>query len=592
MHNPLFRLTLVACLAAPLCLYAGERYAFLVGVQKYHGTGLRELDYSEKDVRDLARLLVTVGYKPANIVVQTEPDAAAIRRQLEQFDLAADDTLLAAFSGHGVQLENKSYFCPAATNLADPKTLLSLEDLYKTLADRKAGTTVILVDACRSNPQENKSATVRVQSITRPATLGGIELFFSCSPKQESFEHPPLEHGVFFHFVIKGLRGEADYGSPYQLRDGLVTSSELHTYLADNVEKYVKENLRREQTPHYLSDRHRPPVLAKVGLPTQAPKRAAAPFDSDDGLRQQQAWAEYLGTPVYWKNELGMEFALIPPHKLKLGSEVPAVELGKRFNRNPALLEDEYPQHDVDITEPIYVSRTEVTVAQFAQFVKEKQEKERSYQTDAERNGTGGYGWIDKLQELRFSKKFNWRVKGYSQELSHPVVLVSYNDAVAFCEWLSERTSATYRLLTEREWEAACRAGTTSLWSNGDAETTLARVANLADKSSELPYAKNWQDGSRRTAPVGSFDPNPFGLYDMHGNVGEWCSDVFARYNKPAAEGELRRIIRGGSWESLPEMARSTLREAREPRYCCDATGFRVALVPQPRTNGPRAAAP
>jgi formylglycine-generating enzyme required for sulfatase activity len=162
---------------------------------------------------------------------------------------------------------------------------------------------------------------------------------------------------------------------------------------------------------------------------------------------------------------------------------------------------------------------------------------------------------------------------------------------VAFCQWLSKRDSAKYRLPTEAEWEHACRAGTASLYCNGSAELTLPKVANLADASAQLVYSKEWNDGYSRTAPVGKFEPNAFGLHDMHGNVYEWCASAFVKYGTLQPIDALLRTTRGGSWESLPAMVRSSLRLPRPASWCCDATGFRVVLVPQPHANSRRGAA-
>ena len=110
------------------------------------------------------------------------------------------------------------------------------------------------------------------------------------------------------------------------------------------------------------------------------------------------------------------------------------------------------------------------------------------------------------------------------------MVCVSWNDAVAFCKWLSRKEGKTYRLPTEAEWEYACRAGTTTRYWSGDDPETLAKVGNVADATAKAKFA-NWKytikasDGYVFTATVGQFTPNAFGLYDMHGNAWQWCAD-------------------------------------------------------------------
>lgn len=150
----------------------------------------------------------------------------------------------------------------------------------------------------------------------------------------------------------------------------------------------------------------------------------------------------------------------------------------------------------------------------------------------------------------------------------HPVEKVSWKDAVTFCEKLTQKESRTYRLPTEAEWEYACRAG-----GSGSSGITLDEMAWHANNSSE------------KTHPVGSKQPNAWGLYDMLGNVAEWCADIYhANYGKESAtdptgpaEGSYR-VIRGGSWASFRPACRCAARSNAPPSYQFKQTGFRVLL--------------
>lgn len=161
----------------------------------------------------------------------------------------------------------------------------------------------------------------------------------------------------------------------------------------------------------------------------------------------------------------------------------------------------------------------------------------------------------------------------------HPVENVSWHQADQFCKRLSElpeekSAGRTYRLPTEAEWEFACRAGTTSPYSCG------------ADKAQLLDYAWFADNGKNLTHPVGSKKPNPLGLYDMHGNVWEWCQDWYADYPDPTPEGYAgpergeRKVFRGGGWDYGPDFCRSALRNSEVPEQTEAYIGFRVVMVP------------
>ena len=176
------------------------------------------------------------------------------------------------------------------------------------------------------------------------------------------------------------------------------------------------------------------------------------------------------------------------------------------------------------------------------------------------------FGWDceKKRLECGYKNEYSWWNTGFEQTDEHPVVCVSWNDAVAFCDWLSKKESKTYRLPTEAEWEYACRAGTTTRYYNGDDPEALANVANVADATykAKVPNAASWgikaSDGYAFTSPVGRFKPNAFGLYDMHGNAIQWCADWFGDnyYEKSGVEDPEGpgfgscRVCRGSCWDS------------------------------------------
>ncbi len=244
----------------------------------------------------------------------------------------------------------------------------------------------------------------------------------------------------------------------------------------------------------------------------------------------------------------------------------------------------------MQISRPFYLGAHEVTIENFRAFA------ERSgYLTEAERDAGGGFGIDFSTGTVQQDPTITWRqpgFPGFDQGNDHPVILISWEDAEAFCQWLSEEESRRYRLPTEAEWEYAARAATTSRYWFGDEPPRLAATANTADASllEAMPAATwcaEWSDGYPFTAPVGRFAPNPWGLYDMHGNVWEWCSDWYGDdFYQRSPEVDPRgpdsgrfRTIRGGGWFNGAGQQRTAQRVYFAPtfRYCL-LSGFRVVL--------------
>lgn len=281
---------------------------------------------------------------------------------------------------------------------------------------------------------------------------------------------------------------------------------------------------------------------------------------------------------------------LVPAGEFMMGnSYTPAEEYalfktyGVDWPRPENALRHEYPQHLVKISRPFWMGAHHVTRGQFRQFV-----EDTGYVTDAEKGEEPGAMGVDFRRGTFFGFHANhsWRKVGFPQAHDHPVVTVTWNDAMAFCRWLSEKEGQTYRLPTEAEWEYACRAGTTTRYWCGDNPEALAKAANIADAElkATLPWAA-WtiraSDGFAFTSPVGSFPPNPFGLHDMHGNAWQWCGDRWRFYDKapvvdPVGTTEGRYVLRGGSWSCDLTSCRSATRIAGSPGMRTDSYSFRV----------------
>ena len=287
-------------------------------------------------------------------------------------------------------------------------------------------------------------------------------------------------------------------------------------------------------------------------------------------------------------NTIGMKLVAIPAGEFMMGTENVRVEASiTSAYRDPVRMDGEYPRHKVRITESFYMGQYEVTLNDFLKFY-----HDAKYKVEAERDAMPSWGF-DKSGNLVESNYFRpWHTVAWKIEPTHPVIYVTWNDAVAFCEWLSKKEGETYRLPTEAEWEYACRAGTDNRYYFGDDPEELAQFANAADAdrlkflsphSADTKFQSR-PDGYVWTAPVGKFRPNAFGLYDMHGNAWEWCSDWYDEFyyensptDDPQGPGDgSSRVLRGGGFYDAPAFLRCARRIDDLPSSRDYGNGFRV----------------
>jgi formylglycine-generating enzyme required for sulfatase activity len=252
-----------------------------------------------------------------------------------------------------------------------------------------------------------------------------------------------------------------------------------------------------------------------------------------------------------FRNSLGMD--MVP---IKGGIFVMGAESGRGG-------EDEMPAHEVTLS-PFFISETEVTVAQWKAFCKG--------------SDTRWNKWND--------------VTTYSPADTYPVCFVSWEDAQEFCAWLSTKEGRTYRLPTEAEWEFAARGGLQGKpfpWGDREPDGTQCNFADRLEfeKDKDVWADQNIADGYAYCAPARSYPPNGFGLYNMAGNLWEWCGDWYCatHYKESAAQdpngptsGRLR-VIRGGAWCFYPDMLRVSNRYGVDPTLRSGFAGFRVVAV-------------
>ncbi|HOX39126.1 MAG TPA: SUMF1/EgtB/PvdO family nonheme iron enzyme [Candidatus Brocadiia bacterium] len=288
---------------------------------------------------------------------------------------------------------------------------------------------------------------------------------------------------------------------------------------------------------------------------TASPECPGWPFRADEAARRQSALGK-IEREIDLGDRERLELRLIPPGEFIMGDS--------------AGFADEADLKRVKISDAFWIGKFEVTNAQFRAF-------------DPRHDSRIEHG--DFLQ-------FSERERGYS--LNHdnqPVVRVSHLRATAYCEWLSKKTGMEFRLPTEEQWEYACRAGSDSEMWYGPRHSDFSRFANLADSTYSFVDTFDWwlpsgavprwrpaiekvKDGYKVSAPVGSFAPNPWGLHDMHGNVWEWTGSDFE--SRDAETGDVKKVVKGGSWADRPQYARSASRRGYRHWQRVYNVGFRV----------------
>jgi sulfatase modifying factor 1 len=272
------------------------------------------------------------------------------------------------------------------------------------------------------------------------------------------------------------------------------------------------------------------------------------------------------------------KMVMVPAGTFRMGSteaETAREQVPDKFARS------ERPQHRVSITRSFALSQYPVTRGEFAAFVR-----------DTGHDRSGCYVEVD--GKVVADEKWSWRNPGFEQTDQHPVVCISRDDAQLYVEWLSRKTGKSYRLPSEAEWEYAARAGTETERYWGEGRDEACSYANVADLTGA--EALGWKrdnsdfqcrDGYVHSAPVGSFRPNGFDLYDMLGNVQQWTGDCWHEsYADAPADGSAwttgnceRPVVRGGAWNSNPRNVRAARRNGYTPNYRFSVIGFRVAMT-------------
>ncbi|MEO5937531.1 MAG: formylglycine-generating enzyme family protein [Sphingomonas sp.] len=299
---------------------------------------------------------------------------------------------------------------------------------------------------------------------------------------------------------------------------------------------------------------------------SRATAAAAAAVD-----QPSEIWGAGTGPISIWDNSAAPEMVVVPAGVFTMGSA--AAEMDRTAN--------ERPMRRVVIRRPFAVGRFEITRGEYAQFsIRTRRTDENNCVTDRPLPGSGPPNTVN-AANFSLDPQGSWRDPAFPQTDRHPAVCVSWNDAHAYVAWLSRTTGKHYRFLTEAEWEYVARAGTASAyWWGGKASHDDANYGAETCCSGLALGRDTWV----KTAPVGSFQPNAFGLYDTAGNVWEWVQDCYGSYTEAPANGSpaeqppnCERVIRGGAWVNYPLYIRAAVRGWIKPDFRDSYLGLRIA---------------
>jgi formylglycine-generating enzyme required for sulfatase activity len=602
-----------------------KRIALVMGNDNY--TSVSKLQKAGNDATAMARELKNAGF---TVQLHKDLNYRGIVRAVEAFtnNITGGDEVVVFFAGHGVQIRNGSYLLPtdieANSESEVEKTAYELLALTDKISEAKPAFSLVMVDACRDNPLKSKGRNIgNARGLSAIEPPKGQMVVYSASRGQQALDRlsdkDPNPNGVFTREFITQMqkpgvriedimrsvqdsvetlaksvsheqrpavyneaRGNFYFFGPTAVQVAPPVVAELTTSqredgfwndakAAGNKEAY-EAYLESYPTGRYVN-------LAKANIARLTPPTlvAAAPSTAPIAVQTVPQISTSLSVGVVIKDCADCpEMVMIPAGQFVMG----ATSIEEEREKLPDSLRNRsQPTHQVNVSS-FMAGRYEVTVGQY-----------RAFALATNRSSAGGcFAWNGTKNENDLAK--DWRNTGFPQNDSHPVACVSWEDSIAYVQWLRQKTGKDYRLLTEAEWEYSARAGTTTARFWGEDGNVSCSFANGADTKAKMIVhgASNWpvancDDGYAYTAPVGSYKPNAFGLYDMLGNVWEWTQDCLnENYVGAPSDGSAwtkgdcsRRVLRGGSWDYYPQHLRSAFRARNAATNRGNFNGFRVA---------------
>ncbi len=539
------------------------------------------------------------------------------------------DVMFVYYSGHGMRgPKGDNYLVPVKSTITTDDHIklraVALNDVLQEIGSDERQLRIVVLDACRNNPFGDRVRGDGTKGLSLPDSQAGTLLAFATGEGKTALDNSPYAKALAKHLTQSGLdikevfdqvamdvyKATGQAQRPMKVDDVLgkhylagqattTTTTSTTTTLSMaitpapvptqrvNLDRLKAEETRRQQWAQ--SQQNMKADFDKIAaFAGSADLKANAweqfldswatdnPLSDEDESLRAQANAQLQAAQEAHRQAQAQRPGQTLPKDCPQCPEMVVIGAGSFLMGSNDGDPDEKSPHNVNVP-GFAAGKFAVTRGEFAAFV---QAQAKNYKTDAEK-GDGCYGYSG--GNWTKNKSYNWRNPGFNQTDRHPVVCVSWNDAKAYAEWVSQVSGKPYRLLTEAEREYAARARSTSAYWWGDKASH--EYANYGKDECCGGLAQG-RDQWVNTAPVGQFPANPFGLFDMHGNVWEWVEDVkHDNYNGAPINGsawlsggdQTSRVLRGGSWGDNPR----GLRSAGRLQYTADSSGsiagFRLA---------------
>ncbi|MDO4574289.1 MAG: SUMF1/EgtB/PvdO family nonheme iron enzyme [Planctomycetia bacterium] len=585
-----------------------RKFALLVGVTDY--VHMNELACCVKDVVAIREQLLRLGFKPADIYTLESgkkardlPTRENIRSRLDVMlkQVRTGDVVFFVFAGHGAENGTGAYICPTYADTEDlEETCIPISEIMEKMNASDAKFKCLVVDACRNNPFYQQTAGITsLRHIDDPPPA--MVVLQSCRQNEYSLEDKDTGLSLFSASFVEALSGKADADG-----DGSLTLMEVYKYTTEETNRKAIDRYREPQNPYLRGDMTDVILFHDLDRP-----KAIAYFDAARKLRREKKYdeakaeidkaLELYPEDMEYLDEQGIIASLIETEKARKKAEAGAEQIppissgstaGERmvkmvngveyaFRWCPAgsfmmgspdgelyRFDDEGPQHYVTLTSGFWILETEVTQRMWQSMMGESIEARTLLGNDDERViGSGP---------------------------NHPMYYIDWHSCQEFCQKLSSKLGSKVNLPSEAQWEYACRAGTTTSLNSGKTPRD-SRIQGACENICEVAWywenggrGASWQDLDMPPYAAKLKKPNAWGIFDMHGNVSEWCADWYGesyyqgapKYDPTGPSSGSDRVVRGGSWSSLGKGCRSASRSHNVPTDRSNLLGFRPVLVP------------